>query len=282
MKKKEFLNLFKYAEILYRGLTSPLRVSPDFIIIGAQKCGTTSLYNYLIQHPCIFPAFRKELNFFDIGFQRGNLWYRSYFPTAFYKTYKERIYNQNTITGEATPQYLFHPLAAERIAQTLPNAKFIVLLRNPVTRAFSHFNHMKVRGFESLSFEEALERESSIMKAELEKINQNRCYHCTDFLNHSYVSRGIYIDQLKRWMIFFPREQFLFIKYEDFTTDPATSFRDALNFLGLPEWELSNYSSFNSGKYSSSLNLETKKYLMDFFEPYNQRLYEFLDTSFDW
>jgi hypothetical protein len=265
-----------------RGISAPIRSQPNFIIIGAQKSGTTSLYSYLTQHPCVLPSFRKELNFFDLGYQRGMFWYQSYFPTKLALKFQALKTKERTITGEATPQYLFHPLAPQRVWETLPEVKLIVLLRNPVTRAYSHYNHVKSRGLESLSFEDALAREESIIASELEKLKLNPNYRCLDLLNHSYVSRGIYVEQLERWFKFFPRDKFLISKYEDFTNNPKVFYKNTLDFLGLPDWELINYESFNSGNYSSSLKAETKNKLLSFFESHNQRLYDLLETDFGW
>ncbi len=115
---------------IYRRLTSGSRRLPDFIILGAQRAGTSSLYYYLSQHPQILPAVRKELHFFDDHYRRGLGWYRSQFPTRGAR---------GTITGEATPYYLSHPHAPARIQRLLPQARLIVLLRNPVERAISHY-----------------------------------------------------------------------------------------------------------------------------------------------
>ncbi len=276
------MNIVKLTEIICRGLTAPIRVMPDFLIIGAQKCGTTSLYTYLEQHPCVIRAFRKELNFFDLGFQRSILWYRGYFPTLLYKQYIEKVNRQNAITGEATPQYLFHPLAPERVAATLPNIKLIVLLRNPVDRAYSHYNHEKVRGRESLSFEDAINLEKKRLSSELEKILEYKNYKCHIYLRFPYLSRGIYMDQLQNWMRFFPREELLIFKYEDLVAEPPAVFKQTLNFLGLQSWELKNYKASNVGKYSSGLEPALRNRLIDYFEPHNERLYKYLDIDFGW
>lgn len=99
----------------YRLLTNRIRLLPDFIIIGVARCGTTSLYNYLVKHPYIFPALRKEINFFSINFNRGLGWYRTFFPSRIYKFFIKWVYKRHLITGEATPFYIFHPLALKRI-----------------------------------------------------------------------------------------------------------------------------------------------------------------------
>src|SRR5689334_8975756 len=125
----------------YRNSTSQLRLLPDFIIIGAQKGGTTSLYNYLIEHPLIKSARRKEVHYFDRNFHKGVSWYKAFFPTSLEKYYAENILKKDFITGEGSPEYLFYPHCAEKAVRVLPQAKIIALLRNPVDRAYSQYRH---------------------------------------------------------------------------------------------------------------------------------------------
>ena len=160
-------NVFQKA---FRVSTNPLRMMPDFIIIGTQKGGTTSLYRYLIEHPCVAPIYIKEPHFFDIYFYKGLQWYRAHFPTAVEKYYARHIQKHDLITGEASPYYLFHPQAARRVAKTLPKARLIVLLRNPIDRAYSQYQHQtRQDGVEPLTFEEALECEEKRLAGEEEK-----------------------------------------------------------------------------------------------------------------
>jgi len=265
----------------FRVLTSPIRVMPDFLIIGAAKCGTTSLYSYLIQHPCVAPAFKKEVYFFDDKFRRGFTWYRSQFPTCFEKYYARQIGRKDFVTGEATPCYLFHPHVPKRIFERIPKVKLIVLLRNPVNRAYSYYN-MKVRqGYETLSFQEAIEREQQRLCGELEKMLEDENYFSFNRQHYSYLSRGIYVDQLKTWVNFFSEEQFLILKTEDFYRDPSKVFKQVLEFLSLPSWELKEYKKLNYVPYPK-MDATTRKCLIEYFEPHNQRLYEFLGVNFGW
>src|SRR5207248_7427804 len=146
-------------EKLYRAATVPIRLLPDFLIIGTQRGGTTSLYRYLKAHPCIGATSNKDLHFFDRRFHKGLSWYRSHFPTKLEKAYAEQLRRLTLVTGEASPSYLFHPHAPKRVAQVLPHVKLIVLLRNPVSRAYSQYHHAVELGFETLSFAEAIEAE---------------------------------------------------------------------------------------------------------------------------
>ena len=126
------------ARRLWRSATAPVRTLPDFLIIGAQKCGTSFLYRFLVKHPHVKSAFVKEVHYFDLNFAKGNNWYRSNFPLQVRNT---RTY----ITGEASPYYLFHPHAARRASMVVPDAKLLILLRNPVDRAHSHYQHQVKR-----------------------------------------------------------------------------------------------------------------------------------------
>ena len=141
--------------------TTRLRGLPDFLIIGAQRCGTTSLYRYLCAHPSVQPAvLNKGIHYFDTNHEQGTAWYRSHFPSEPYKAYLRRRRGvERVLTGEGSPYYFFHPLAPGWIAEELPEARFVVMLRDPVGRAYSQYQHEVARGFEALAFEEALEEE---------------------------------------------------------------------------------------------------------------------------
>ena len=128
-------------EKLFRGITFPIRLLPDFLIIGTQRGGTTSLHRYLDAHPCVGPAANKDLHFFDRRYHKGLAWYQGHFPTFIEKYYAEHLRGRAFVTGEASPSYLFHPFAPKRVAKAMPHVKLIVLLRNPIDRAYSQYHH---------------------------------------------------------------------------------------------------------------------------------------------
>jgi Sulfotransferase domain len=231
---------------------------PDYVIIGAQKGGTSFLYHLLTLHPLVEPAARKELHFFDHPehFDNGAEWYRRCFPRLSSKD------GQRSITGEATPYYLFDPPVAKRMAEIVPQARLIALLRNPVDRAYSHYQMQVKRGTEPRTFEEAIEQEHS-----------------------SYVSRGIYADQLLRWFEVYSKEQMLVLKSEDFFKRPIETLKVVLTFLDLPDWEPEAselQQRRHSGTYKQKMDPSTRRRLEAYFEPHNQRLYECLDIDFGW
>jgi hypothetical protein len=265
-----------------RKLTASIRLLPDFLIIGAQRCGTTSLYRYLCSHPWIAPATKKETHYFDLHYDRADRWYRRHFPTWLYKRYCQYLLKQDIITGEATPMYLFHPLSPHRIAGLLPDIKLIVLLRNPIDRAYSNYWHEVRRGNETLSFDEAIDHEPDRVQGERERIilHHGRCY-APAFWQHSYLARGIYNDQLRVWHKLYPREQFLILRSEDFYAAPAKTLDKVFDFLGLPSWELKDHTIYQNGSYPQ-MPVPTRKKLKAYFQPHNERLYAFLGYDFDW
>ena len=278
----------KYARSLYCLATSPIRLMPDFMIIGAQKGGTTSLYAYLVQHPNIFSALDKEMHFFDVHFHKGVLWYRSHFPTSIHKHYIENISMQDFLTGEATPDYLFHPHAPKRIAAFLPYVKLIVLLRNPVERAYSGYFHEVHMGRETLSFEDAIASEEERTEEGRGKVAAGEIYESYNRGHFSYLARGIYVDQLQTWFSFFPREQILILKSEDLYAQPATIFRQTLAFLNVPIFEPKRLKKEGYEQYNKTMEKPPamdpalRKRLVEYYEPHNARLYKLLDRDFGW
>src|SRR5215211_6928367 len=218
---------------LWRLATARVRTLPDFLIIGAQKCGTTFLYQLLVQHPRVKPAFAKEVHYFDLNYREGDDWYRSYFPL--------QVPNNNKyITGESSPYYLFHPHAPRRASAVVPDAKLIVLLRNPVDRAYSHYQHQvkRVKGErrETRTFEEAIEAEERILPAEVGKMLQDEHYESSIHRTRSYLRRGIYIDQLLLWASVFEREHMLILKSERLFDDTGNALERMLDFLEIAHW----------------------------------------------
>ena len=264
-----------------RELSGQIGVMPDYIIIGAQKCGTTSLYRYLIKHPCVVPASKKEVHFFDNHFGEGISWYRAHFPSFLYRYYAKQMRRQDIITGEASPYYICHPLAPKRISEIIPRVKLIALLRNPVDRAYSHYHHEVKNGNETLSFEEAIKREEERLRGERDRMLRDEDYYSFNHQHYSYLSRGIYVDQLKVWMSIFPKEQVLILESKDFFADPPTILKRVFEFLNLPSWELKEYRKYNIANYSK-IDTTMRKCLIDYFEPHNQRLYEYLGVNLGW
>jgi hypothetical protein len=256
----------------YGRATSALRPLPDFLIVGAQRAGTSALYTYLRRHPDIGGPPWKEVNFFDIRYERGASWYRGHFPI--------RRAGRPQLVGEASPSYLFHPLAPERVAALLPDVRVIALLRDPVDRALSHYHHEVDLGREPLSFEDALDREEERMRGEWERL-ADPSYFSYAWWNHTYFARGLYAEQLERWQSAVPRERLLTIVSEEFFADPPGTYARVLEFLGAAPYELDSYPPVFSREYGQ-MRPETRDRLAGRYLEPNRRLAELLGRQLPW
>lgn len=265
---------------IYRLLTGPLRVLPGFIIIGAQRSGTTALFRYLSQHPCVVPALKKEVHFFDNNYGKGINWYRAHFPLCTTRMLKKKK-EKGFLTGEASPYYLFHPHAPRRVAERLPHVKIIALLRNPVDRAYSQYQKNLRRGEETLSFEEAIKREEERLAESMNMLASNGGIISREHQKWSYLARGIYVTQLERWMKHFQKRQILVAQSEVFYSDPNCVIEKVLKFLGLPVWKSREHIGLQYPKYPR-INEDTRKDLVDYFRVPNQMLYELIREEFTW
>ena len=248
---------------------------PDFITIGAQKCGTTSFHRLLTRHPHVASAALKELHFFDNRFDEGVEWYRRCFPSPRW------LDGRKTITGECTPAYMFRPFVPRRMAETIPEVRLIALLRNPVDRAYSQYHHQVRLGNAVSEFEEEIKEEAARLEGKRNASHGEERQAKHDPRQPSYLSRGIYVDQLLRWSEFFDDRQMLVLNSEDFLKNTPDTMKRVLNFLGLPAWTLPTLESRNAGSYAP-MNPDTRRWLEDYFAPHNQRLYEYLGTDFGW
>lgn len=195
---------------------------PDIVIVGGQRCGTTSLFRYLAAHPDVVTPRSKELNALSLHYGKGPGWYAGHFPAV--------LPHQRAL--EASPLYLADPRVPARAAERLPDALFVALLRDPVERAYSHYLHNLEYAAESLSFVEALDAEPERL-ARARRLGLGSRRGIELFRNASYVTRGHYAEQLDRWMSFIPREQLLVVRSEDFFADPATTYDEVLRRAGL-------------------------------------------------
>ena len=265
----------------YCSLTGFMHMLPDFYIIGAAKCRTTSLYQYLIQHPSVNSGIGKEIHYFEELYYRGENWYRACFPFKLQKTFSQ-LNNSSFIIGDSTPRYIDHPHVPKRIQKLTPNAKFIVMLRNPIDRAFSHYNMNLKHQYESLSFEEAVKAEPERIMGEFEKMEKIGKTSDNYYL-YAYLDRGIYVDRLKLWMNVFPKKNFLIIKSEDFFDDTSNQYNMVLKFLGLPHLKLEKFKPHMIGKYKEKqIDTKLRTQLKEFFKPHNEELYKFLGINYHW
>lgn len=245
---------------------------PDYLVIGVQKGGTTSLYRYLIAHPQVDPAEDKQLHFFDRT------------PTLPLTEYEARFPDGLGITGEATPYYIYHPACARRVHAAYPKVKIIALLRNPVERTWSHYHHELTKGAETLSFEEALQAEDERLSGEEVRLLSDPTYLSYNHVHYSYRARSRYADQLSPWLDLFPRTQCLFLSSESLFTDAVAIMNRIANFLGLAPFPsiIDLGKTYNANSKKPDLTPERRKLLADYFSLHNRRLFDLIGQDFDW
>jgi len=251
-------------------LTAPLRLTPDFLIVGAQRCGTTSLFKTLMQHPDVArPFLRKGVHYFDTSYDRGPSWYRGHFPLR--ASSRARRRGGHVITGESSPYYMFHPRAPHRIGSDLPGVRLLVLLRDPVERAYSAHAHELAKGFESLPFQQALDAEPGRLRGERERMLAEDGYQSDAYQHNAYLTRGQYVDQLVDLERVVGRERLLVLDSGDFFSVPEQVFAQVLAFLDLAPHSTIDYEQHNA-RSRSPMPDSLRQRLEDHFAPYDERL----------
>jgi hypothetical protein len=244
-------------------LSSAVRMRPDFLLVGTQRAGTTSLFRALAGHPgTAQPNFHKGVHYFDVNYARGPAWYRGHFP----------LRQGSRLAFESAGYYMHHPLAPERIARDLPGVKLLVLLRDPVERAFSAYKHELARGYETeTSFERALALEPGRLAGEIDRIRNEPGYLSHSHRHHSYLDRGHYAEQLEVLYGLFGRERVHVAFAEDFFTEPEPCYDAMIDFLGLPPWRPATFERHNA-RPGSPLPATLRTRLTEHFKPHDERL----------
>ncbi len=267
--------------------TAAHRPLPDFLVIGAKRGGTTSVWNWLTRHPHVAPMFPtaqqiKSPHYFDIHYTEGLDWYRSHFPSRAALERTARRTGVRPLLGEASPYYVFHPLVAERVRAAMPEAKLILTLRNPVDRAYSNYCERRGSDAEELAtFEEAIDAEPGRLAGEEDRLRADPGYYSADHDCHSYLARGRYAEHLAPWLQLFAREQLLILPFEDLKTDPADAYRTIQEFLGLPVVSPPTLAHHNKLPVPS-MAPATRERLVDYFRPWNAKLATLLGRQFSW
>jgi len=251
---------------------------PAFLIVGAQKAGTTSLASYLAAHPNVVSPSFKEVHFFDLNYLKGESWYRLHFPIGARRWIGAFCQGRRLRAIDATPYYLLHPETPRRVSCMMPDVKIIILLRDPVYRAYSHYHHEVRLGTEHLSFEEAIEAEEARTAGERERLSAHPSYPGFNYQHFSYLQRGVYAEQICRWLQYFRREQFLILSSEVFFKNPGAAYRRVLKFLGFPDWEPAAYRAEHVGKYPA-LSSDTRDRLTAYYAMHNRTLREALNLN---
>lgn len=266
----------------FRTITNSFRLKPDFVIIGYHKCGTTSFYDYLCQHHNIGHASRKEIHYFDLAYWRGSGWYRTYFPTIFTKRKIEKRTKHRFITGEASPLYVIHPFVPARIYELVPKVKIIILLRNPVDRAYSHYQHAYLADQESATFEETITEDDNRWNIFSKQLSNDEIHdYDVKYIKTPYVSFGKYIEHIKSWYETFPKEQILVLKLEDLENNLHNTLKRTFQFLDLPNFTIQDTDKKNVREYDK-MEPRIRNLLIDYYRPYNKKLEEFLEMRLNW
>lgn len=260
--------------------TADRRGLPDFLVVGTKRGGTTTLFRALQSHPGVAPLFpsrqhTKSPHYFDLHYDRGESWYRSFFPTT-------RALGQDRLTGEASPYYMFHPLAPGRIATDLPSVRLLVLLRDPVERAASHHWDRVQHGVELLPLELAVAMEPERLAGERERMEADPGYQSHAYEHFSYLARGRYAEQVEELIGLFGRDRLLVARSEDLYADPQRTYDDVLEFLGLPPHRPSTFGRHHAHEGRPAVPDALRADLQTYFAPHNQRLAELLGTGLWW
>lgn len=263
---------------------------PDFLIIGAKKAGTSSLMNWLAFHPAVarmFPAAQrlKSPHYFDVNYWRGERWYRSHFASRGARRRQSGVARARVVTGEASPYYLFHPAAPSRVARDLPAVRVIVLLRDPVARAYSNYWDRRASGHESLAtFEQALAAEPERMASvDTARLLDDPRYYSSHHDNHSYLARGRYLQHLQGWLDVVPAERLLIVRAESMFTDPGAWFGEVQRFLAIPRQPPVGGSLRRYNQRSQPpMRAETRAWLSEYYRPHNEALAHALGTDMGW
>lgn len=265
--------------------TSRWRDDPDFVIVGTKRGGTTSLWNNLLRHPQVIGMYpqsrgRKSSDYFFSSGRQSDRWFASHFPSSWHRAARIRRAG-NAATGEASPYYMYGPHAPRMISERLPAVRVIALLRDPVERAYSHYQERRQQLVEDLDFEAALAAETARLQPDHERWASDPCYYSPAHDFFSYRDRGIYLPQIKRLQEAFPPDRLLIMRSEDFYTDYQSSFDVVTRFIGLDDWTLTRTEHHNLIT-RKPMNDATRRELTWFFAPHNEALESHLGRTFDW
>lgn len=271
------LGLNDYERILqHRMLLSGIRSLPQVIIPGVQKGGTTSLFHFLAQHPSFGNQKYKEIHFFNRSYGRGLNYYKAAFPLGINKSSINK-----KLFIDASPDYFDNPSVPKKVRKYLPDVKLVFLLRNPIDRAYSHFQMIKSLGYEDSTFEQAIYMEDERLSSIMSKINSDDNYYNIYEAYYNYLSKGYYAIHLNRWLKYFSKSQMLVIESEDFFKNPQYVYKEVTDFLGIESHKLDDVSPKNTRSYSNIDPLLRSK-LQKHYKVHNESLYKLLGKDFSW
>lgn len=266
--------------------TGGLRPLPDFFVVGTKRGGTTSLWNWLLQHPAVLPLVPaaqnlKSSHYFSMHYGRGEAWFRGFFPTGAVRQRAERRLGTRPVAGEASPYYLMDPRIPGRVAALVPGARIVVLLRDPVARAYSHHRERVHEGVEPLDLRDALVAEPARLAGEAERMAADPLYYSRAHDWYSYRARGLYAPQVRAWQAVVPPEQLLVVRSEDLYTAPQATYDTVTGFLGLPPHDLARARRHNYHP-ADPLPADVREDLAQYYREPNEELYRLLDRDMEW
>ena len=273
--------------------TSHWRPLPDFLLIGAKRGGSTSLFRYLLDHPQVLPMFpsarrlplaedMKGVHYFDCQWRRGPSWYRSHFASTRARTAAEQQLGLPVVTGESSPYYLFHPRAAQRAAATVPAARIVVLLRDPVQRTFSHWKEQRRRTREPLGFAEAVQAEAGRLAGERERLARDDRAVSDAYEHQGYVEQSRYVEGLRPWYDHYDRDQVLVVWSDAFYRDPQSTYDAVCRHLGIAPFAVADPRAWNSAAAESPLPDALHDELAQRFAPLDRELGELVRQPLGW
>jgi hypothetical protein len=268
----------------YGRLTAERRMLPSFLICGGQRCGTTSLYRALAAHPAVVKAvLHKGVHYFDVGYERGMRWYRGHFPLQRRADRIAETVGMRAQTFESSPYYMYHPHAMTRIATDLPDVRVVVLVRDPVERAYSQHAHEVARGFENeRDFLRALALEPTRLHGVVEQLVADPTAYSFSHQHHAYRGRGEYIEYLVPMADLLGRERVHVVDSGAFFTEPEKQYDAILDFLGLPRTE--SYPPFERHNARPRVGMpeRIRAALTEYYAPYDARLAAWLGQKLSW
>lgn len=260
--------------------TAFMRLMPDFFITGSSRTGKTTLLNYLTQHPQIFRSYMIETSYFDLNYNLGIRWYKSNFPTRMQLHYSKFMTNDEFHIGESV--HIHSPFVPERIHEIISNPKIVILLRNPIDRAYSYYQKSVEIGKEQFSFEEALQKEEERFQQDQKTLDISPVYYENFRQWYLYKTTGIYINFLKNWVKFFPKKNMLFLKTEDLFSNPSLTVNHVLSFLNLKHLKNLKIQNHSNKQNIASIKPATREELAEYFKPNNLELYQYIGKNLGW
>lgn len=263
------------------------RPGPDFLVIGTKRGGTTSLYNYLLMHPGVLGLFpqprgkKSTDHFFARPGADRELWYRSHFHTERFRSVRARRTGFRAVGGEASPYYVWDPRIAGRVADRYPGVRSILMLRDPVERAWSHYQERRTNGMEPLGFADALAAEERRLDGELDRMAGDPAYHSNAYDWYSYRSRGVYLPQVRNWHQHFDGDRLLVLRSEELYADVQGTFDRICRFLGIPEHQLPTTRAFNASA-RDTMPAGQRADLAAYYAEHNRELERYLGWTPGW